>query len=77
MNNYVRVLLSKGPLTAAQMSKVTGVTQNNLEDFLDVLTDEKMIRMEGDYYHLESLKEKETTEEETPPEEIGLDKEKI
>ncbi len=77
MKNYVRVLLSKGPLTAAQMSKLTGVTQDNLEDFLDVLTDEKMIRMGGDYYHLDSVNEKETTEKETLPEETGLDKEKI
>ena len=74
MKNYVRVLLSKGPLTAAQMSKLTGVTQDNLEDFLDVLTDGKIIRMEGEYYHLESLGEKEITEKETQPETVSDNK---
>lgn len=55
LNNYVRVLLSKGSLTADQLSKLTGVTKDQLEDFLDAMIDQQKIDLKKGVY---SLKEK-------------------
>lgn len=51
LRNYVRVLLSQGNLASAQLSKLTGVEQDKLEDFLDKLIDDGLVDMkEGIYY---------------------------
>lgn len=50
LKNYILVLLSKGDLTSAQLSKLTGVSQDKLEDFLDQLIDEGRIDLNGDKY---------------------------
>ncbi len=52
LKNYITVLLSKGALTAEQLSELTGVSKDFLEDFLDVLIDEGKISMEGENYVL-------------------------
>ena len=52
LQNYVRVLLSKGDLTAEQLSKLTGVTQDKLEDFLDALIDNGTIDLKKGIYSL-------------------------
>lgn len=52
LQNYIKVLLGKSEsLSAEQLSKLTGVTQEELEDFLDKLIDKKIIDLkEGQYY---------------------------
>jgi len=52
LQNYIKVLLGKSEsLSAEQLSKLTGVTQEELEDFLDKLIDKKIIDLkEGRYY---------------------------
>ena len=51
LKNYLIVLLSKGQLTALQLHKLTGVEQNKLEDYLDLLIDEGKVDLkEGAYY---------------------------
>ncbi len=56
LGNYVQVLLKQNNLGSAQLSKLTGVSQDQLEDYLDKLMDEGKIDLkEGIYF----LKEKE------------------
>ena len=56
LKNYIQILLNKGNLTGEQLSGLTGVTKDRLEDFLDQLIDERKIDLkEGIYF----LKEKE------------------
>ena len=52
LRNYVQVLLSRGNLASPQLSGLTGVEQNMLEDFLDKLIDEGMIDMKEGIYFL-------------------------
>ena len=52
LKNFMMVLLAKGKLTADQLSKLTGVKQETLEDFLDGLVDSGQIKMEGENYFL-------------------------
>ncbi len=53
MKNYVTVILANaGALTSEQLSKLTGMAKDSLEDFLDTLVDEKVIKMEGETYLL-------------------------
>ena len=40
LKNYIHVLLSKGPLTGDQLSRLTGIKEDRLGDFLDALIDE-------------------------------------
>ena len=50
--NYLTVLLSNRQLTALQISTLTGVPQDAVEDYLDVLIDEKVVKMDRDKYIL-------------------------
>lgn len=50
--NYLTVLLSNRQLTAPQISTLTGVPQDAVEDYLDVLIDEKVVKMDRDKYIL-------------------------
>ena len=51
LKNYVAVILSTSNLDAEQLSKLTGVHKDALEDFLDQLIDEGKIDMkEGIYF---------------------------
>lgn len=52
LRNYVTLLLTKKKLTAQQLSSLTGVDQQGIEDFLDTLIDEGRLRMEGELYTL-------------------------
>jgi len=51
LKNYVLVLLSKSNLTSDQLSKLTGVNKDRLEDFLDQLIDEGKINLKGGIYY--------------------------
>lgn len=50
--NYLTVLLSNRQLTAPHISTLTGVPQDAVEDYLDVLIDEKVVKMDRDKYIL-------------------------
>lgn len=51
LKNYIQILLTSKGLTAEKLSILTGVNQEKLEDYLDVLIDEGKIDMkEGVYY---------------------------
>lgn len=50
LNNFVMILLSKKELTAEQLSRITGVKKETLEDFLDKLVDEGKVEMAGENY---------------------------
>ena len=51
LKNYITVLLSRENMDAQQLSGLTGVDQDRLEDFLDQLIDEGKIDLkEGIYY---------------------------
>ncbi|MBI2669357.1 hypothetical protein HYX14_05955 [Candidatus Woesearchaeota archaeon] len=52
LHNYVRVLLAKGPLTSEQLSKLTGVSKDQLEDFMDQLIDKGVIDLKKGVYSL-------------------------
>jgi hypothetical protein len=52
LKNYITVLLSKGNLTSDQLSKLTGVVKDKLEDYLDMLIDEKRIDLKEGIYFL-------------------------
>lgn len=57
LQNYIQVLLNKSDrLSAQQLSGLTGVSQEELEDFLDKLIDKNIIDLKEGYYF---LKEKE------------------
>lgn len=52
--NYILVMLVRGGMTSEQMSKLTGVNQDKVEDFLDKLIDDKKIDLkEGIYFLLD------------------------
>ncbi len=51
LKNYLTILLKENNFNAATLSKLTGVVQDKLEDFLDQLIDEGKIDLkEGIYY---------------------------
>jgi hypothetical protein len=52
LKNNVLVLLNKGNLTSDQLSRLTGVTKDNIEDFLDQLIDEGKIDLKEGIYFL-------------------------
>ncbi|MBT4936253.1 hypothetical protein HOL21_01275 [Candidatus Woesearchaeota archaeon] len=56
LKNYIVVLLRPRNLTADQLSKLTGVAQDKLEDFLDQLIDEGRIDLKEGIYFLTDTK---------------------
>ncbi len=52
LKNYITVLLKKGDLTGEQLSKLTGIGQDQLEDFLDKLIDEGKIDLKDNIYYI-------------------------
>ncbi len=53
LQNYVILLLGKKPLSSQQLSALTGVAKDKLEDFLDKLIDEGKIDLkEGEYFRI-------------------------
>ncbi|MCK4589307.1 MAG: hypothetical protein KAT77_02610 [Nanoarchaeota archaeon] len=50
LRNFVMVALSSRELTADELSKITGVQKNTLEDFLDELVDKNEVKMVGEKY---------------------------
>jgi hypothetical protein len=52
LKNYISVLLGKQELTSSQLSSLTGVKQDKLEDYLDQLIDEGKIDLKGEVYFL-------------------------
>jgi hypothetical protein len=52
MRNYLLVLLAKESMTAEQISNLTGVKQDNLEDYLDHLIDEGKVDLKDGRYNL-------------------------
>jgi hypothetical protein len=52
MSNYIKLLLTQKPLTAEQLSKLTGVQFDLIGDFLDAMIDRNQIDLEQDTYHL-------------------------
>jgi hypothetical protein len=57
LHNYVKVLLTKGDLSAEQLSKLTGVTKEQLEDFLDKMIDKGVIDLKKGMYTLKKKEE--------------------
>ncbi len=56
LGNYVVFLLRKNNLTSAQLSQMTGMVQDKLEDFLDILIDEGKIDLKEGIYFLKGSK---------------------
>jgi hypothetical protein len=52
VRNYLIVLLGKGRLTLEQLSRLTGVQQDKLGDYLDQMIDEGLVELEEGIYHL-------------------------
>ena len=52
LKNFLFILLSKGNLTSEQLSKLTGVHKEKLEDFLDKLIDEGKVDLKEDIYFI-------------------------
>ncbi len=53
LTNYVTVLLSKGGnMTSEQLSNLTGLSQDKLEDYLDTLIDKGKINLKEGFYYL-------------------------
>jgi hypothetical protein len=59
LRNYLTFLLSRKPLTSDQLSKITGVPADNLEDFLDKLIDSGKINLKEGLYSLNLEQKKE------------------
>ena len=57
LKNYITVLLGKQSLTSEQISRLTGVLQDRLEDFLDQLIDEQRVDLKAGVYSLKQKKE--------------------
>ncbi len=62
LKNYLMLLLSKKALSSIQLSSLTGVAEDKLEDYLDQLIDEGRVDLKGDLY---SRKEVGTDEQQT------------
>lgn len=58
LKNYITILLGKGDMNAEQLSRLTGINKDKLEDFLDQLIDEGRIDLKEGIYYLkkEALK---------------------
>ena len=56
LSNYITLLLQKSNLNAEQLTKLTGVSQDILEDFLDRLIDQGKIDMKEGIYFLKEEK---------------------
>ncbi len=54
VKNYLTILLGKKALTALQLSTLTGINQDTLEDYLDILIDEGKVDLDGDAYSLKA-----------------------
>ncbi len=52
LKNYIQILLSKQALTLSQLSKLTGVKEQSIGDYLDKLIDEKKVDLDGEVYSL-------------------------
>ena len=52
LKNYITILLQQRNLTAESLSKLTGVVQEKLEDFLDELIDEGKVDLKEGIYFL-------------------------
>lgn len=52
LKNYVTVLLSKGSINSGQISKLTGMDKDKLEDFLDQMIDKGEIDLKEGMYSL-------------------------
>ena len=52
LRNYVLLLLSKQSLSSIQLSKLTGVSKDKMEDFLDLLIDKEKIDLKEGIYQL-------------------------
>jgi predicted XRE-type DNA-binding protein len=51
LKNYILVLLTQNNLSSEQIAKLTGVSKDKIEDFLDKLIDEKKVDLkEGVYF---------------------------
>lgn len=56
LRNYLTVLLGKGNSTLEQLSRLTGVAEEKLGDYLDNLVDEGVIEMDKGVYSLSKEK---------------------
>lgn len=56
LRNYLTILLGKAGMTLEQLSKLTGVVEEKLGDYLDKLIDEGMVSMEKGIYALQKEK---------------------
>jgi len=52
LKNYITVLLSKEGRSGEELSRLTGVEQSKLEDFLDHLIDKKIVNLQKGMYTL-------------------------
>ncbi len=52
LKNYITLLLKNNNLTAEQLSKLTGLQQDKLADFLDILIDEGRVDLKEGIYFL-------------------------
>ena len=52
LKNYILVLLARGNMNSEQISKLTGVTKDKIEDFLDKMIDEKKVDLKESVYFL-------------------------
>jgi hypothetical protein len=52
LKNYILVLLARGNMTSEHISKLTGVTKDKIEDFLDKMIDEKKVDLKEGIYFL-------------------------
>jgi hypothetical protein len=57
LRNYLMVLLGKSKLSLDQMSKLTGVDNDKLGDYLDRLIDDGKVDLDGDLYFLKKESE--------------------
>lgn len=52
LRNYITLLLRQRSFTGQELSNLTGVSKEKLEDFLDVLIDKGKVDLDGDVYSL-------------------------
>lgn len=56
LKNYIILLLRKSNLDANQLSQLTGVNKDKLEDFLDTLIDQDLVDLKEEVYFLKDKK---------------------
>ena len=59
LNNYIQILLKQANLGSEQLSKLTGVPQDQLEDYLDQMMDAGKIDLKEGIYFLKEKQKKE------------------